>query len=390
MIEGDPLAELERMIQPHHFLPVPNCPPLPSGAVGYFGYDLNRLLERLPDRSSDDLMFPDCSFMLVDGVVAFDHISDKVYLLGSEEGVEWLRKLLKATKTLPGEILKPKGYRFRLQEKVSKKTYIDSVRRAKEYIYAGDIYEVNLSHRFDVSFTRSDDDLPYHIYSALRGESPSPFSAFLKFGDLIAISSSPERFLKLSGRRVETRPIKGTRPRGKTKEEDERLKMELTYSVKDRAENLMIVDLSRNDLGRVSQYGSVAVPELFKVEKYATVYQMVSTIVGELKEGSNALDLLRASFPPGSMTGAPKVRAMEIIEELEPYKRGIYSGALGYLSFTGDMDLSVTIRTLILKGGTGSFQVGGAVVADSNPEDEYHETLTKAEGIVRALGHLEG
>ena len=389
MIKGSAFTQLERMIKTHHLPPPPNCPPFPGGGVGYFGYDLNRLLEDLPDKAADDLMLPDCSFMFVDAVVAFDHLEGKLYLLGSEEGVNQLRERLRTAANPPGANLKPKDYKFRLQETVTKETYVDNIRRSKEYIRAGDIYQVNLSQRFDLDFTRADGDMPYHIYRALRQESPSPFSAFLKFGELALISSSPERFLRLSGRRAQTRPIKGTRPRGKNQEEDDRLKSDLLESVKERAENLMIVDLSRNDLGRVCRYGSVAVPELFKVEKYRTLYQMVSTIVGELKEGMTAFDLLRASFPPGSMTGTPKLRAMEIIEELERYKRGIYSGALGYLGFSGDMDLSVVIRTLILNGDRGCFQVGGAVVADSDPEEEYNETLDKAEGIVRALRRLQ-
>lgn len=387
--EGSPFTELERIMETHRFPPLANFPPFLGGGVGYFGYDLNRFLENIAHNAADDLNLPDCNFMFVDAVVAFDHIENKTYLLGSEEGAERLRRRLSVIEIPTGWDLKPKTYRFRFHQKATKKTFIDNIQRAKEYIDAGDIYQVNLSHRFDVHFTEVDGHLPYHAYYALREESPSSFSAFLKFGDLTVISSSPERFLRLSGRKAETRPIKGTRPRGKTKEEDERLKRGLLASLKDKAENTMIVDLSRNDLGRVCRYGSVSVPELFRIEEYRTVFQMVSTIVGELKDGATSLDLIRASFPPGSMTGTPKVRAMKIIEELEPYKRGIYSGALGYLSFSGDIDLSVVIRTLILNRGRGSFQVGGAVVADSDPEEEYRETLTKAEGIIQALRRLQ-
>jgi para-aminobenzoate synthetase component 1 len=259
---------------------------------------------------------------------------------------------------------------------------LDAVARVIEYIRAGDIFQANLSHRLEAPL----DGTPLELYRRLRTRNPAPFAAFLDFGELAVASSSPERFLRVApGGQVETRPIKGTRPRGLGPEHDAALALALAESEKDRAENVMIVDLLRNDLSRVCRPGTVRVPQLFALEQYATVHHLVSTVVGELEPEHDAVDLLRAAFPGGSITGAPKVRAMQIIAELEPTQRAVYCGAIGYLSTSGALDTSVVIRTCLVRGRDVYFQVGGGIVADSDPEQEYRETLDKAGGLLAAL-----
>jgi len=259
---------------------------------------------------------------------------------------------------------------------------LDAVARVIEYVYAGDIFQANLSQRLEAPLAGT----PFELYRRLRRRNPAPFAAYLAFGDVVVVSSSPERFLCVDDdRRVETRPIKGTRPRGVGPEHDAALALALAESDKDRAENVMIVDLLRNDLSRVCRPGTVHVPELFALEHYQTVHHLVSTVVGELAREHDALDLLRAAFPGGSITGAPKVRAMQIIAELEPTQRGVYCGSIGYLSATGALDTSIVIRTYLVVGRDVYFQVGGGIVADSDPEQEYRETLDKARGLIAAL-----
>lgn len=259
--------------------------------------------------------------------------------------------------------------------------YVAAVEKARQYIIAGDIFEVNLSQRFEAELSTT----PYELYRRLRQVNPAPFACYLGFDEVSVVSASPERFLRVHGDWVETRPIKGTRPRGKTPEEDEALANELVSSVKDRAENIMIVDLERNDLGRVCRFGTIKVTELAILEVFPTVFHLTSTVEGNFREGKNCIDLLKATFPGGSITGAPKVRAMEIIDELEPTRRSVYTGNIGYLSFNGDLDLNIAIRTFLVKGSKAYFQVGGAVVYDSDPEAEYQETLDKARALINAL-----
>ena len=269
-----------------------------------------------------------------------------------------------------------------LRSNFTREGYLDAVARVIEYVYAGDIFQANLSQRLEAPLAGT----PFELYRRLRQRNPAPFAAYLAFGDVVVVSSSPERFLCVdAGRRVETRPIKGTRPRGVGPEHDAALALALAESDKDRAENVMIVDLLRNDLSRVCQPGTVRVPELFALEHYQTVHHLVSTVVGELAPELDALDLLRAAFPGGSITGAPKVRAMQIIAELEPTQRGVYCGSIGYLSATGALDSSIVIRTYLVVGRDVYFQVGGGIVADSDPEQEYRETLDKARGLIAAL-----
>jgi len=281
-----------------------------------------------------------------------------------------------------GQALPEKAFSsLKVNSNFTKEKYISTVKKAKEYIASGDIYQVNLSQRFsaDLSIT------PFQLYKRLRRITPAPFGSFLNLEPAAIVSASPERFLKVSDRKVWTRPMKGTRPRGKNKAQDRRLKAALLNSPKDRAELVMIIDLERNDLGRVCEYGTVEVKKFVNLEAHPTVFQTTSTVEGVLRKGKDRIDLLKAAFPGGSITGAPKVRAMEIIKELEPTKRGLYTGSIGYLSFSGEMDLNIVIRTILTKGKRTYFQVGGGIVADSDPEAEYKETLDKAKALIAAL-----
>ena len=273
------------------------------------------------------------------------------------------------------------GKKVELKGGFSHKGYIAAVEKARRYIIDGDIFEVNLSQRFETELNIT----PYELYKRLRKINPAPFAGYLNFDGVSIVSASPERFIRLRGDNVETRPIKGTRPRGANPQQDETLADELINSPKDRAENIMIVDLERNDLGRVCRYGSVKVTELAILEVFPTVFHLTSTVVGRLDEEKKAIDLLRATFPGGSITGAPKVRAMEIIDELEPTRRSVYTGSIGYIGFNGDIDLNIAIRTFIVKKNKAYFQVGGAVVYDSDPEAEYQETLHKAKAMIDSL-----
>ena len=332
-----------------------------SGAVGYFAYDLKDFVEDLPYTAADDLGLPDCILGFYDSVTACDNLKPA----GAPEDIFFGPR--------PAEV----------KSNFSKASYMRAIEKAKAYIKKGDIYQVNLSQRFEAELNIE----PFELYSRLRSLSPAPFSSYLDFGDVTVLSSSPERFLLKRGDYIETRPIKGTRPRGEDGFEDSLLAKELIASAKDRAEHIMIVDLERNDLGRVSRYGSVRPTELFALEKYANVFHLVSTVAGRLRKDVDPIDCLLATFPGGSVTGAPKIRSMEIIEELEPVKRGIYTGAIGYISFDGNMDTSIVIRTFVIKGGKAYFSVGGGIVADSDPEKEYEETLHKAKGLMGALGY---
>ena len=321
-------------------------------AIGYFGYDLKNQIEKLPARAADDLGLPDCWFGFYPDVL-----------------VQRAAPAVPAT-TLPRPGRPPVADRQR-------EPFLQAVRRAQEYIAAGDIYQVNLSQRFQCAVTA---DAPA-IYLALRETNPAPYAAYLDIGDAQILSSSPECFLKISGRQVTTRPIKGTRPRSADP-------AELLRSPKDNAELLMITDLERNDLGKVCEFGSVRVTELRRVETYATVHHLVSTVTGTLRADVSHLDCVRACFPGGSITGAPKIRAMEIIDELEPVARGVYCGAIGYFGPGGESQFNIAIRTVVVKDGRATFHAGAGIVADSDPQAEYEETLAKAQGIFHALDQL--
>jgi para-aminobenzoate synthetase component 1 len=330
-----------------------------------------------------------------DCAVAFDHRENKTYLVSTgfpelDEGKR-LRRAEERLQELRSRVLfaappppLPPAVSVKgggLKPNFTHEAYLEAVAKAREFICAGDIFQVNLSQRFETESAAP----PYELYKRLRQINPAPFANYFNFDGVSVIGASPERFLKLRGDMVETRPIKGTKPRGKTPEADRALAESLIQSRKDRAENIMIVDLERNDIGRVCRYGSVKVTELAILETYPTVFHLTSTVVGQLREGKDRIDLLKATFPGGSITGAPKVRAMEIIDELEPTRRGIYTGSLGYLGFGGDMDLNIVIRTIVIKDGKAYFQVGGAIVYDSEPESEYIETLDKGRALMRAL-----
>ncbi|MFH1624990.1 MAG: aminodeoxychorismate synthase component I [Pseudomonadota bacterium] len=396
---GNPFYIIDRIIRHYKVRSDTTTPPFIGGGVGYFAYDLCHFIERLPATVVDDLGLPDCYFCFYDRVLAYDHPEDRWYLCvtgfdqtqdsGSRRGVEdYIRQSEQELLTEVADngtrrsnpVHAPR-LRSTLESNFTREDYLRAVQKAKEYIFAGDIYQVNLSQRFHTKLPME----PYRLYQKLRSINPAPFACYLNFGDVTIVSSSPERFLKMEGDKVETRPIKGTRPRGRDDSEDRRLKEELLASTKDRAELNMIVDLERNDLGRVCDYGSVKVTEHAVAETYATVFHLVSTVEGRLLPRYNCTDLLKACFPGGSITGAPKIRAMEIIDELEPTARSVYTGSIGYLGFNDHMDLNIAIRTFLIKGDDAYFQVGGGIVADSTLEGEYDETLDKARALIQSL-----
>ncbi|MEO7986289.1 MAG: aminodeoxychorismate synthase component I [Gemmatimonadales bacterium] len=410
----DPLLLARDLLGPFATAPVSGLPPFQGGAAGYIGYDYGSLLERLPAARHDDLGLPDVVLGIYDWVIAWDHrlgtawvISTGIPETGAERTPRATARLDLVRERLRGS---PRAGNTRnprpsetaatpapsypvlgvdnagaigLRSTFTHRGYLDAVARVREYIVAGDIFQANLSQRFQAAVPRS----LFDLYRKLRERNPAPFAAYLDFDEVTVLSASPERFLLLSenGRHVETRPIKGTRPRGLGPMHDAALGRALAESDKDRAENVMIVDLLRNDLSRVCRPGTVRVPELFALEHLPTVHHLVSTVVGELEPGADAVTLLRAAFPGGSITGAPKVRAMEIIAELEPTQRAVYCGSVGYLSVTGAMDTSIVIRTYVATGGQIYFQAGGGIVADSDPELEYRETLDKARALIEVL-----
>ncbi|KPJ56771.1 MAG: hypothetical protein AMJ42_04975 [Deltaproteobacteria bacterium DG_8] len=397
LVRGNPFDILKTLLSKYRLITPPDLPPFMGGAVGYFAYDLKHFVEKLPSQSKDDINVPLCFLAFYDTVIIFDHLKGKMWIssTGLPEESEHLKQIraktrleelyrklsaIKKSNTFPKFTSNKQGL-IELKSNFTRDDYIHAILKAKEYIAAGDIYQVNLSQRFSAQISTP----PYELYKILRALNPAPFAAYLKFGEGVIISSSPERFLRISGRSVETRPIKGTRPRGKTKVEDERLRCELLESTKDKAELIMIVDLERNDLGRVCEYGTVSVPEIITLEAYATVFHLVSTITGKLKENKDQIDCIKACFPGGSITGAPKIRSMEIIDELEPTQRKIYTGSIGYIGFNQQTDLNIVIRTMLYCGDTVHFQVGGGIVADSDPQLEYEETLHKGKALIEAL-----
>ncbi len=386
-LEADPFEVLEDQLIRRRRDRAEAPVPLTGGAIGYFGYDLGRLIERLPEDTVDDIGGPEMYLSFYGAVYGYDHKQERGYLCGDTESTSWVA-LEEAIAKLGEGATVDSGPDSRLGQGLrcnfSPDTYKAGVARAIEYIAAGDIFQVNLSQRFDCELLVE----PWELYKRLRCVNPAPFAAYLGFDDIEVVSASPERFMRVSDGWVQTRPIKGTRPRGPRPEEDASLAEELLTSEKDRAELLMIVDLERNDLGRVCRFGTVRVPELMVLESYPTVHHLVSTVVGQLREDKTNVDLLRASFPGGSITGAPKVRSMEIIEELEPTRRGVYTGSIGYLGYDGEMDISIVIRTIVVREGRAYFQVGGGIVKDSTPEGEYIETLDKGRALARAL-HVE-
>jgi para-aminobenzoate synthetase component 1 len=405
---GNPFDAIGKLLEIYRLDHCPAPIPFLGGAVGYFSYDLCHFIERLPSTAIDDLKIPESYFAFYDAVMAFDHLEGKTYLVATgfpeteegqrlrqarmrlEEMKDWLHaaspgqeaSFAQRERFGEGEFQPVQENRkVLLKSNFTPEEYIKAVDRVREYIASGDVFQVNLSQRFEADLKIP----PYELYKRLRMVNPAPFASYLNFQGVTIVSASPERFLKVQGDLVETRPIKGTRPRGKDPVEDERLAQELTHSTKDRAENVMIVDLERNDLGRVCRYGTVNVTELAILETFPTIFHLTSTVLGRLRRGKSNIDLLKATFPGGSITGAPKVRAMEIIDELEPTKRSVYTGSIGYLSFNEDMDINIVIRTFLIKEGKAYFQVGGGIIYDSDSEAEYMETLDKAKALILAL-----
>lgn len=378
---GNPFLVLKDLLKRYKMPGRSDGLPLGAGAVGYFSYDLKQFIEKLPCLAHDDLKLPDCIMGFYDHVLTYDNLKRETYLsgIGPKSRVDEFRDICS---TARGQESAAFSSAPKLKSNFTKESYAKAVKKAKDYIRMGDIYQVNLSQRFEADLNIK----PLSLYSRLRRISPAPFSSYLDFKDLSILSSSPERFLFKKDRFIETRPIKGTRPRGDNRSADQLLGRELKESAKDNAEHIMIVDLERNDLGRICEYGSVKVAESAALEKYSNVFHLTSTVTGHLREGADAIDCLTAAFPGGSITGAPKIRSMEIIEELEPVKRSVYTGAVGYISFDGNMDTSIVIRTFIVKGRKIYFSVGGGIVADSVPENEYDETLDKAGGLLASLG----
>jgi len=374
---GNPFDAIAQLLSEQK-LDNPDGLPLPGGAVGAFGYDLGQHLERLPHRAEDDLDFPDLVLGFHDALTCIDTADGSATRV--ELGTRASRRAIDPGTY--GEVFGSGVSTARPGGNFTRAEYLAAVSRIREYIAAGDVYQVNLSQRFHARSGKA----PLEVYEALKAASPAPYAAFLGFGRRSLLSASPEQFLELRGRKLVTRPIKGTRRRGATPEEDEHLARELLSSPKDDAELAMIVDLERNDLGRVCDPGSIVVAAPKVLEKHPTVHHLSATIEGTLRRGLGPVDVLRAAFPGGSITGAPKIRAMEIIDELEPTRRAFYTGAIGALGFDGSMNLSIAIRTVLADGADHFFQAGGGIVADSDPAAEFDETLTKAAAMARALG----
>jgi len=412
--EGEPLARLHQLLDSLQVGPVPDEPRFFGGAVGYFGYDLVRHYERLPETAKDDLELPDCFFILTRVVLIYDHVRHSVKIValvlkGDDPAAAYNEALStidqvkrRITSALPEPAVGSEAVSdsnplasglphdlgavsdrgdVSVTSNITKEQYMDSVRRAKEYIEAGDIFQVVLSQRLQAEVGAD----PFEVYRRLRSLNPSPYMYYLRFGELQIVGSSPEMLVRVENGSAETRPIAGTRRRGSNQDADDALAKELRADPKECAEHLMLVDLGRNDLGRVCAYGSVKVTRLMEVERYSHVMHLVSVAQGRLAEGRDAYDALVSCFPAGTLSGAPKIRAMEIIESLETTRRGPYGGAIGYLGFNGNLDACITIRTIVIKDGIAYVQAGAGIVADSDPLQEYEETMRKAEALLQAL-----
>lgn len=401
---GNPLAILKKLAAAYRQKSFDFLPPFQGGLAGMLCYDFVQYLEKIPHTASDDLSLPDAHFFMFDKLIVFDHLLKNCRIIccpgviESIEGatpIDWKEKYDEAEcqiENIRRVLSESKGCRepkplasdtkIEIEYEMKKNEYIDIVERVKEYIAAGDIFQANLSQRVSA---RIYDKKPLDLYKILREINPSPFAGFFDFGEYHIVSSSPERLIRIKDGIIETRPIAGTRPRGKNGKEDEAMRAELLLNKKERAEHIMLIDLERNDLGRVSEYGSVRVDELMITEDYSHVIHIVSNITGKLAAGKDCFDAIKAAFPGGTITGVPKVRCMEIIDELEPVRRGPYTGSIGYIGFSGNMDLNIIIRTFVIKDGMAYVQAGAGLVADSDPELEYFETLKKAEALIRTL-----
>jgi anthranilate synthase component 1 len=393
--EADPVEKLRQLTKRFQSVRVPGLPPLIAGAIGYFAYDMVRLVERIPDTGRDDVGLDDCVMMFYLSLVVFDHVRHRVWIIrnvftegkGSlrEKYDAAVREIRRTRKTLeqplPPERRARKSGPLRVESNMTKAQFTAAVRKAKSYIRAGDVFQVVGSQRFSAK-TSAD---PFEIYRALRVVNPSPYLYFLHLDDVSVVGSSPEMLVKVQGREASYRPLAGTMPRGANEKDDLALETKLLADPKERAEHVMLVDLGRNDLGRVCEYGSVQVERLMFVERYSHVMHIASSLRGKLRADADCFDALMACFPAGTLSGAPKVRAMQIIDELEPTRRGIYGGAILYLDFSGNLDSCIGLRTLVAKGGRAYVQAGAGLVADSVPEREYQECANKARAVIEAL-----
>ncbi|MGB7845240.1 MAG: anthranilate synthase component I [Candidatus Acidiferrum sp.] len=397
--ERDPISFLREHMARFRPVRVPGLPPLVAGAIGYFSYDMVRLIERLPKRLRDDIGLYDAMLMFYRGLIAFDHVQHRLWIVRNvhTEGAGSLRakynaavKEIRRTRELleapvegekPEKRAKGEANAPKVTSNVQRSEYLQAVRKSKQYIRAGDIFQVVISQRFSAKTKAA----PFDVYRELRALNPSPYLFYLHLNDVHVVGSSPEMLVKVQGREVFYRPIAGTRWRGKDEAEDLRLEQEMLASEKERAEHIMLVDLGRNDLGRVCDYGSVKVEKLLTVERYSHVMHLVSSLRGHLREDVDCFDALMSCFPAGTVSGAPKVRAMEIIEELEKTRRGIYAGGILYLDFAGNLDSCIALRTMVIKNGVAHVQAGGGIVADSTPEGEFDESVNKSKALLGAL-----
>jgi len=396
--EGNIFQVIKELLREHRLAIVPGIPPFTAGAVGYFAYDVVRQLENIGDYAKDDLSLPDADLMFFDRLLAFDHLRHQIHIVATADisresprgayeravqDIAGLEKKLAAglRPTLWRKSMRRRPSKLALHAGTSRKQFLRSVERSKEYIAAGDIFQVVLSQRLDFEPGVE----PFNLYRALRQVNPSPYLYFLRMGENCILGSSPEMLVRVTGRRLEYRPIAGTHPRGRDEAEDQRLEQQMRSDEKERAEHVMLVDLGRNDLGRVSEYGSVKVKDLMYVERYSHVMHLVSALEGKLRKDLDALDAFAACFPAGTLSGAPKVRAMQIIEELEPTRRGIYGGSVLYADFAGNLDSCIGIRTMLIQGKHAYLQAGAGIVADSDPAREFEESMNKAQALLRAV-----
>jgi len=400
--QGSAIQIVKELLRQHRPAIVSGLPPFTAGAVGYFAYDAVRQLESIGQHAKDDLSLPDCVLMFFDRLLAFDHLHHQIHIIANADvsresprraydrasaDIAVLEKKLAAgLRPAHWNKTSKKATGLKVHAGTTRKSFIASVERAKEYIAAGDIFQVVLSQRLDFSPGVA----PFDVYRALRAVNPSPYLYFLRMGNTHVLGSSPEMLVRVTGRKLEYRPIAGTHPRGRDEADDQRLEQQMLHDEKERAEHVMLVDLGRNDLGRVSEYGSVKVKDLMYVERYSHVMHIVSALEGKLRHDLDALDAFAACFPAGTLSGAPKVRAMQIIEELEPTRRGVYGGAVLYADFDGNLDSCIAIRTMLMQGKKAYLQAGAGIVADSDPEREFEECMNKAQAVLRAVGAARG
>lgn len=396
--DGSSMTGLKDILAEYEPVEVAGLPRFSGGAVGFIGYDMVRSFEELPQDTEDDLNVPDARFIITDNLLIFDNVAQTIKIVSNihvknDDAVEAYHQAAKNIAVIenklrsdlpaavPDEGVDNSEKQTRIESNFEKEQYKDAVQRIKEYILEGDAIQVVLAQRLKFNISKD----PFTIYRALRTINPSPYMYYLKFGDIRVVGSSPEILVRLEGDKIEVRPIAGTRKRGQSEEEDQALEKDLLSDEKELAEHIMLVDLGRNDVGRVAETSSVVVNEQFIIERYSHVMHIVSNVQGRLKDGLDSYDVLAATFPAGTLSGAPKIRAMEIIEELEPTRRGLYGGAVGYISFSGNMDTAIAIRTLLIKEDTAYLGVGAGVVADSVPENEFEETMSKGRALLKAI-----